>query len=335
MRTAVIVFYFFTFFHKLNADFLDPATSFAVPFFEQTMALLALPVLPGMGQTAILATLLIEGLLVLGLTIPRAWGAACVLGAGFHLLLALDAPQVFYNFSAVMFALLWVFVPRSVAAAVRGRGWDVGQYGFLGGYAAVVLCWWRPDLSWPLTAYGFTALWLAGAGLLVGRVCLAGRPRALGRVRAKTPLARAVLLVLPALVFVNGTTPYLGYKLRSAWQMYSNLNVSAHGSNHYLVPYSLDVGGYLADSAWIAATSDLDLARSYVRTGARMTWVELSYYLAQRPDTRIMYVRAGRSPIFQGWADQEPPFTSGPPWLLRKLFLFRPLGPPAAGLCDW
>ena len=123
--------------------------------------------------------------------------------------------------------------------------------------------------------------------------------------------------------------------LRSAWQMYSNLNVSAHGSNHYLIPASLDLGGFLADSVQIAAASDPWLHRHYGQTGARMTWFELRRYLARQPDTRLLYVRAGHPPRVFGPTAQEPALTTPPPWLLRKLLIFRPLGPPAAGLCDW
>ena len=72
---------------------------------------------------------------------------------------------------------------------------------------------------------------------------------------------------------------------------YSNLNLDASHSNHYLIPYSLDLGGFLADSAWIAAASDPALHLSYVQPGARITWFELRHYLAQRPDTQIVYVR--------------------------------------------
>ena len=117
--------------------------------------------------------------------------------------------------------------------------------------------------------------------------------------------------------------------------MYSNLNVDAAQSNHYLIPRSLDLGGFLADSVWITGTSDAALDREYGRTGARITWFELRRYLAHRPDTLLMYVRAGHPPRILDRATQDPALRTPPSWLLRKLLLFRPLGPPAAALCDW
>ena len=347
VRGAVVLFYFFTFFHKLNADFLDPATSCAGTFLGHIVGLAALPPLPALVRPVIVATLAVEGLLVVGLAVPRWRRAACWLGAGFHVLLAFDALKFFYNFSAVMVALLWVCVPCSVARGLLtprptvGGVWKrwvrVGRYHFLAVYAVLVgLCWAFPAQSWQLAAYGFTALWLAFAALLLARAWGAGRgwePR-MARLSARPRLA-AVLLLLPVLVFVNGASPYLGFKLRSAWQMYSNLNVSAHGSNHYLIPASLDLGGFLADSVRIVAASDPWLHRHYGQTGARMTWFELRRYLARQPDTRLLYVRAGHPPRVFGPTAQEPALTTPPPWLLRKLLIFRPLGPPAAALCDW
>ena len=48
-----------------------------------------------------------------------------------------------------------------------------------------------------------------------------------------------------------------------------------------------------------------------------------------------MYVRAGQAPRMLDRTTPEPALRTPPPWLLRKLLLFRPLGPPAAALCDW
>ena len=355
VRYSSVIFYFFTFFHKLNTDFLNPSTSCAVTFFEQILDPFGLVGLPGAGQAVILATLAAECLLAVGLAVPRWQQAACVLGAGFHMLLALDAPHIFYNFSAVMFAVLWVCVPASTAAdwTAKREGGGFGRFHFLAVYLLIVGgCWAMPGYSWKVMAYGFSGLWLGFAITLLTRAGLGQRrnlflfPRAGRRSSAPpTPLTsaerfqgrryRAVLLLLPALVLLNGLSPYLGLKTRTAWQMYSNLNVDAARSNHYLIPYSLDVGGFLADSAGIAATSDRALSAEYMRPGARITWHELRRYLAQHPEIWIAYSRAGHPPREFRPADQDPALSAGVPWLVRKLLLFRPLGPQAGAICDW
>lgn len=354
VRCSAVIFYFFTFFHKLNADFLNPKVSCAVRFFERAMAPFpALAALPGMELVVIWATLAAELFLAVGLAVPRWRWAACLLGAGFHMLLALDAAHVFYNFSAVMFAVLWVCLPVSRAARLaRLPGGRFGRFHFLGGYALIVgVAWWFPAEAWRVTAFGFSGLWLAFAITLLSRAgllgscnvwCFAGalqrssaRPTPRASIEA-CPARRyaGVLLLVPALVLLNGLSPYLGLKTRTAWQMYSNLNLDAATSNHYLIPYSLDIGGFLADSVRILATSDPALDAEYVQTGRRITWFELRRYVGQHPVQELTYVRPARPSGLFGAAEDEGRKT----WrraVLEKLLIFRPLGAASAGVCDW
>ena len=357
VRLSAVAFYFFTFFHKLNTDFLNPDVSCAVRFLEQTLAPFAplgLAALPGVGAAVIGATLAVELFVAVGLAVPRWRSGACLLGAGFHLLLALDAPHIFYNFSAVMFVFLWVCLPASRAAGIaRQPGGRVGLSHFLGGYALLVgLVWWFPTEAWWVAAFGFSGLWIAFALTLLRRAGLLGRCNVLRLARTssgssprptpRAPLAArpgrryaGVLLLLPALVVLNGLSPYLGLKTRTAWQMYSNLNLAAHYSNHVLVPYSLDVGGFLADSVQIVVTSDPALRAQQGRPGGRLSWFELRRYVAQHPDVWLAYTRPGHPPTAFGPVEEDPALNAPGLGVLGKLLIFRPLGAASAGVCDW
>ena len=355
VRLSAVIFYFFTFFHKLNADFLNPDVSCAVRFFERAVSPFpALAALPGMGAAVIWATLTVELFVAVGLAVPRWRWAACLLGAGFHMLLALDAAHVFYNFSAVMFAVLWVCLPASRAARLaRQPGGRVGRWHFLGGYALIVaVAWWFPAEAWRVTAFGFSGLWLGFAITLLSRGGLLGRCNvwrfargARGSSARPTPSApvagrpawqyAGVLLLVPALVLLNGLSPYLGLKTRTAWQMYSNLHLTADSSNHLIIPYSLDIGGFLADSAAIVATSDPALRYAYGQTGRRITWFELRRYVAHQPDIQLAYTRPGRPPKAFGPAAEDPALKVPGLGVLGKLLIFRPVGAASAGVCDW
>ena len=356
VRLSAVIFYFFTFFHKLNTDFLNPDVSCAVRFFEQTLApfaSLGLSALPGVGAAVIGATLAVELCVAVGLAVPRWRPAACLLGAGFHLLLALDAPHIFYNFSAVMFVFLWVCLPASRAAGIaRQVGGRDGRFHFLGGYALLVgLMGWFPTEAGLVQAFGFSGLWFAFALTLLSRAGLLGRYNVVRLARAtrrsspcptpRAPIAArpgrryaGVLLLLPALVVLNGLSPYLGLKTRTAWQMYSNLNLAAHSSNHLIVPYSLDVGGFLADTVHIVVTSDPALRTQQGRPGGRLSWFELRRYVAQHPDVWLAYTRPGHPPTAFGPAAQDPALNA-PLGVLGKLLIFRALGAASAGVCDW
>ncbi len=365
VRLTVIIFYFFTFFHKLNADFLDPSSSCAVTFIGHITDFFSLPSLPTLASLAIFVTLGVEGLLPIGLALPRLRLPAVLLGAGFHFLLALDIVKMFYNFSSVMVALLWVFVPPAAAASLARvhrclprivRGTPVwrsvvrlffNRFHFLAGYVLTLgLCWSQPDLSLGLNIVGFSLLWLALAGTLFVAVGYAWKAvRRSERKEDTHPGPRikygagsaghpSLLLLIPLLVLLNGLGPYLGLKLRSAWQMYSNLSVDDAGSNHLLIPRSLDIGGFLADSVVIVSTSDRLLDAQYVQTGARMPYFALHTYLAEHPEVELAYIRAGQYREIARVGD-SPEFSTRPHPLLRKVLTFRPLGEQAGKICDW
>ena len=194
-----------------------------------------------------------------------------------------------------------------------------------------------------MTAFGFAGLWLAFALTLLSRAGILGRcnvaqiARAACRWPARpAPLApiearpgrrcAGVLLLVPALVVLNGLSPYLGLKTRTAWQMYSNLNLDAATSNHYLIPYSLDIGGFLADSVRILATSDPALREGYVQTGQRITWFELRRYVGQHPVQELTYVRPARAVGSFGLAAEDAPRKTLGQAGLEKLLIFRPVG---------
>ena len=136
-------------------------------------------------------------------------------------------------------------------------------------------------------------------------------------------------------MLLNGLSPYLGLKTRTAWQMYSNLYLSPYDSNHYLIPYSLDVGGFMADAVRLTATTDPTLDGQYVRTGMLLTWHELRRYVAQHPDIQLAYTRTAHPPKAFGPAEQDSALSEDVAWPARKLLIFRPLGPQVGALCGW
>lgn len=349
VRWGAVCFYGFAFFHKLNSDFLNPGGSCAVRFIEQALApfgAFPLATLPGVGAAIIAAVLLSELGITVGLVIPQWRARACLLGAVFHLVLALDAAHVFYNFSAVMYAVLWVCVPAEDARAIArrvggrtGRGWLVGSYA-----AVIAGAGWVETGTVRVLAFGLSAVWLAFALTLLSRAAPKGRrhvlqfpPQRRRDTDARTRPARrgrramiGVWVLVPVIVALNGAAPYLGLKTRTAWQMYSNLNLSAAASNHLLVPYSLDLGGFLADTARVLETSEPGLHTRHVLTGHRITWFELRRAMAQGPIKELTYMRGppGRP------GEEEPPRGA---WraALEKVLIFGPLGPNAGKVCGW
>ncbi len=123
LRASVVVVYFFAGFHKLNRDFLfEPGVSCAGWFADKlgrTVLGAPLPVPAAIVIVlAVLAAAWELGLaLALPLSGPRPRARIVALGAAWALHTVL-AMAVFYDFSALMFALLWAFVPREIVVAV-------------------------------------------------------------------------------------------------------------------------------------------------------------------------------------------------------------------------
>jgi hypothetical protein len=332
-RTIVVSLYAFAFFAKLNEDFLDPSSSCAAQFFGNvTRWWPMVPDGPALRRGVVWATLGAEGLLAGALCVRRLRAAAVIAGLVFHFLLALDTTKVFLNFSSVMFALLLLFLPRgfldSLGSAVGRRS---GLRSALGaGLLAIVLSGLFAASDW--SARGNLYVWvrqivwsiyaLALTGYAIGWCLLEVRPE------AALPRPRAAVMAVVALVWVNGLSPYLGLKTRTTFDMYSNLRLEADRSNHFLVPRSLDLFGFLGDRVAILETDDAALRRAYVETGEEMPYVQLRAYLTQHPHARVRYLRGGTQVHAEGTRDPLP-------YGLRKLLVFRSLGERSRKECVW
>lgn len=335
-RAIVVICYGFAFFAKLNVDYLDPAVSCASRFYGNVAGWLPLPTAPWAEHTAIWGALIVEGFLAAALALTRGrWRIlTVVIGLAFHLALSFDLGKHFVNFSAVMSAGLLLFLPQQdleELAPVR-PGWrDPRRWFAVGllvltatGFAAAAKL--LPGASFFIVR---NAVWTAFAVLLIHRVGrLLLRPEPWDQVWRKVAFGPACVV---GLALLNGSSPYLGLKTRTAFDMYSNLRLEADRSNHQIVPWSLDLLGVLDDEVSVIAVDDPQLRR-VLEPGSRWPWFEFSRRVGEAPRARIVYERrgkrwvhhpGGRSPIL------------APPWLLRKFLIFRPLGTASRGECLW
>ncbi|MGH7856010.1 MAG: hypothetical protein ACREQY_01680 [Candidatus Binatia bacterium] len=343
-RWLLLIVYFFAFFAKLNGDFFDPHSSCAGQFYGKIAYWL--PLLPH-GERILAAvawtTLVVEGALPLLLAIPRfrTWGVA--LGLAFHLALAFDLLQHLVNFSAMMAALLVLFLPDRPFAALSERwralaGESVGP-GMLRivacvAFLALVVVALRAVESdaFAIPYYALRqVMFVALVGALLAYV-VAFRDETTAA--PALPLPRSLLQgVVLALAVVNGLSPYVGLKTRTAFNMYSNLRVEAEGSNHFLVPRSFDLLGILSDTVTVLRTNDAQLSSQAARYGSRITWFEFTSYVNRNREIEVWYDRGGTLHYLNARTGGGMP--PAPPWLLRRLLFFRPIGGRGARECLW
>ena len=338
-RLSLLGFYAFAAFAKLNADFFDRSVSCAVVFFQESTDSIGLSGLqfggaPWAEWTAIIATAVIELSIPVLLLVRRTRHFGVVLALVFHLLLALDRTHQFFDFSAALFALFLLFLPPSSAVWVAERIGSirarlalrhselpfVTQFLLVGivalglgivvleriEYAEGIQVGWAPFLLYGVVVIGATIEYLRQE-----------RPVPQQRLLPHHPM----FLVVPALVILNGLTPYLELKTAYGWNMYANLRTVDGDSNHFVVRETLPLTDEQDQLVEIVRTDDAWL-RWYRANGYLLPMRTLRVRLAEHPDTRLTYRLDGQTVRLRRASD-DPELVEPVPIWQEKLLLFR------------
>lgn len=288
LRWQLIALYFWAVVQKLNSDFFDPELSCGPAQVWNLQRLI--PMLPPAGWLApfsIYGTLLVEASIPCLLIARRTRRFGIALAAGFHLVIGAG----YVGFSAMLFALLSLFLPPEFQAALwkqgatwieRLRGFGAAPWlglrrvaarsllltsGALAAGAAVAFAAFsesRAD-SWGspwLDPDALLALWFAFGASAVGVFAVVSwraRPW-IGERGILQPRYR-LLAVMPLLVFGLGLAPHLGLKNTQSFAMFSNLETGGGASNHLFIPSSWQIFGQLGDLVTIHGSSDRALAK--------------------------------------------------------------------------
>lgn len=316
VRAELILLYAIAAFHKLNSDWFNLDVSCAIVLHDRILEHLAwLRIPPVTHWGAIYLGIGLEALLAVLLIGQRSRPIALCLGGLFHVALGLVG---FFRFSALMFALYWLFVPadyvdRALVLWARSparRRWMLMRHyapswQWMRRAATILLVLltvvvvgrdqWRESseitllvrdssnqVSRSTLGYAFQAAWLAWS---IGLLCVFTRlafarsePGADGSRLSAGPAPARWLWVFPALVVLNGLAPYLGLKTDSSFSMFSNLRTSAPGSNHLLITRPLALVPFADDLVRVEASSDAELGR--VSAGNyQLPWFELASYV--------------------------------------------------------
>jgi hypothetical protein len=319
-RIVLLVGYSFAAFAKVNTGFLDATQSCAVFLANRTLSFWQLPQLdPGTGPAAFvpIAVMVVELAVPVLLLVRRTRRFGVVVAVVFHVVLTLDLPRHFFDFTTVLVPLFLLFAPPAVTAAIDRhlpRSSVAGGAPWYAIAAAAVVSTALPRieavhavvvvLSWPV--------WLGLAGIVVWTVVRMPW-------RAERVSLRPVGLgwVVVGLVVLNGLTPYLELKTATAFNMYSNLMTGSGDTNHLLVPGTLGLRDDLDDLA-IVLDGEEDGLGDYVDSGFALPMLNLRDHLAEH-DEAVVFDRDGQ--IVRSIEDPTEPGSQ--PWWQEKLLLFR------------
>lgn len=363
VRVEVIVLYFFAVLHKLNWDFLNPEVSCATALYSDLAG--GFPFLPMADWTLATlpyVTLIVEAAIPLLLCFRRTRVAGVLLGLLFHAMLALNPAHTYYDFSSMVYAGYFLFIPYDYVAKLRTHwaGMAIGRwvegltdsgllrrgFRFLLAVLAVVLAvnWMHMIVTdepvftavsglvgalkianivvWALYAAAVIAIFTRAA--LADRIVRA--VRGIDRISLRSP----ALALMPLLLLFIGFNPYFGLKTETSFSMFSNLQTEGGRNNHLFLPTEYQVTRYQDDLVRVIETTHPYLQEK-AEEGYLFPYFEFKRVIGGAKNASVTYIRNGEMRTVPRVGD-DPDLSQSEPFLLRKLLRFRPVDTSGAGV---
>lgn len=329
-RWSLLVMYFFGIFHKINTDFLNPATSCAVRLWQDMP--LPLSAMQGtfVDYATIYGTYIVEGTIMLCLMLPRTRYLGMVCGIFFHLLLGLSDYAAYIAFTTLSISLHVLFLSKAQTERILGSP-----------EMAVI----RSKMQKPLYKIVFLIL-LTGGGLatylhafslsnlyllpFVVPLCYLiiryGYEERHAVARRYARPAIVIGAVAAGLYFLNGISPYFGLKTAQSINMFANLRLEAGVSNHLVFSNPPGPFSYLDDVAVITDSGESRFLRDYQNRDFGIVYYDLLAYLADHPTQTVSFEMNGQAFDSVSAANVEDDIKEmlHPSWV-RKWFHFQPV----------
>ena len=362
VRVELILLYFFAVLHKLNEDFLNPVVSCATEqYLDLAQNFSFLPTADWVLASLPYATLVVEAAIPLMLCFRRTRIAGVLLGLLFHAFLALNPTHTFYDFSSVVYAAYFLFIPYDYVAKL-GTHWSGTALGrwvkglvdrglfqntfrvLMVGLVLVLAVNWVhqfftyepiftvvPGMVEALKIANIVvwAFYATGVILVFTRAARKDRiVQAVGGIDAIT-LRSVTLALIPLLLIVNGLTPYVGLKTETSFSMFSNLQTEGPYANHLFMPTKYRVAGYQDDLVRIVNTTHPYLQEK-AEQGYAFPYVQFKRLISRHRKGSVTYVRDGDLETVAK-ISEDPQLSRKEPFLSKKLLDFRPVDTNGAG----
>ncbi len=330
-RWLLIIMYFYGTLHKVNTDFLNPVTSCAVAMWRRYHFPEYIAETQTIHALTMYGTLMVEATAIAMLLTRRFRWCGIVLGVGFHGFLGFLPPGRIVAYSVLSILLHSLFLPKD--SLDRFKAGPVGRR----------LCPLLATLRWRVVfcLSGVLALinlpreasWGIFLLAVLAYVVAYGREPDEAEARPRPWLVSPVLALnaLAVLFFLNGASPYLGFKTGQTISMFSNLITEGGRSNHLFVPNIrlFDHQYRIVDDI---ETDQPSLARWH-REGYRLIEYQVLDFLERSPGTRATFVIDGQT---YRHSPEKPlaQVTALPPRWLRSLMVFKPVVLESPRRCD-
>ena len=344
---SMIVMYYFAVLAKLNAGFFDANQSCVVVMFDDLVR--RFPLIPNNALThnlAIGGTIIVELAIPVLLTFKRTQWIAVLLGLGFHVMLGLIGHR---TFSGLAFAVYALFLLPGITGVVNDlRNWLDSKVGARTlGFARIALrvvaamvallivgAEWAGryrDALGPVKIYQIPwliwILWSLAVALLY---CFS--VKRYSSVDTSGPdlpshYRPGFLWLLVPLVFLNGSSQYLGFKTETCFTMYSNLRTEGGVNNHFFMP-ALRLANYQDDLVQITETDYSLLQKNYLDKEMYITAFEFQRILSNATEdlnVRFVFREEQQEINIKAGVPNEHPLCAYQNPFLAKILTFRPV----------
>ncbi len=357
VKIELLIFYGFVVLHKLNYDFLNPAVSCATEHYGKIAAYMPLmPTALWAQYAAIYGTLIVETAIPIMLLMRRTRYAGIILAVLFHLMLALNPHHVFYDFSAMLFAIYFLFVPydfwsefrkksfnlkierwteQRVSAGLLRRIFTIFNLVLIASLVAAFLLRLAPQdanlidalqqivrVVWVLFALGLMFIFY----IVTRSTNIFAAVRPIDSLKIRTPF---IAFLMIALLIFNGMNPYLGLKTESSFAMFSNLHTEDKRTNHLFMPQNLKLASYQDDIVRVVDSSSPALRR-YAQANLLLTYFEFRKVTSKNREASVTYLRGDKQYVVPRIADDKE-LSRPPAWWMQRLLKFRPVEPRGVG----
>lgn len=161
----------------------------------------------------------------------------------------------------------------------------------------------------------YVAAYLALLIFLIVKLRSVAGDRSLSLIRGQ----RLPLMPILVLTIFVGLSPYLGLRSAGAFTMFSNLETEGSASNHFFMPFELQVFDYQKQVCVIETTAE-DIPKTAF-TGRLLTWFQFRRLARRNPEASITYTFKGERFELKRIADKLE-LSAEPDWFERHYLTF-------------
>ena len=338
VRVEVLILYFWAVFHKLNSGFFSPEVSCATELLRAQHLDGVLSSFPMLLFLNAYFTIIIELGILLMLFFRKTRNAGVLIGLLFHLVLSYSTYNAFFDFTSMIAAAYFLFTTpafnqrvdqwrKNSVATVKSiyNSYSTTKlimicvviaviFGIISVLNKILHDFRLFHLYFFWTLYGLILVYV-----LVRFLFVKGET---AEIQAPFSFRSAWFLILPIIVFLNGTSPYLGLKTENSYAMFSNLRTEGGVTNHYVVPASFQVFDFQDNMVEIISSTDGTLQR-VAEDNHLMVLFEFRNHLQMSAPDEVIYRLNGRTEVFRKGETSMTGALEPNSALLRRLMTFR------------